>query len=78
MKNIDYVTQEMYDKAIKTDYRIDFDITNNLWVSFGTVGLSLSKYTKRTVQEKHINSWKDKNIIEINKILNNLDWEKVI
>ena len=72
------ITEKMYLEAISQKNRIDFEISPTKWVSFGTVGVTISQYSKRTVKEKHINYWKKYSVKELNEKFKEIEWEKVI
>lgn len=65
-----YVTDELLARA-KNEKLIDYDLSNTSYIIFGTVGLDVvSVGTNGKEKYKHINYWKDKTALEINKELN--------
>lgn len=52
----------------------DVQITNNQYITFGSYGLTLVKYTKCKIKEKHLNGYRSMNAEEINAELNNMEW----
>ena len=52
----------------------DVQITNKQYITFGSVGLTLVKYTSRKIREKHLNYYRGKNADEINSDLNAAEW----
>ena len=52
----------------------DVQITNKQYITFGSVGLTLIKYTVSKIREKHLNYYRGKNADEINVALNESEW----
>lgn len=61
-------------KKSNKDY-FDINIANNIYVTFGTVGLTLSKITGRTEKVKYLTGWKNKSTDDIIKELSSQDWK---
>lgn len=70
-----YVTEQML-SCIENNqiFPQDIQITNNQYITFGSYGLTLVKYTKCKIKEKHLNGYRSMNAEEINVVLNNIDW----
>ena len=54
---------------------IDYTLGNNLYVTLGTYGLTLSKITGRKEYTKHVVDWKNKTYEQICKELSSQDWK---
>jgi len=58
-------------------YPQDVQITKNEYLTFGSVGLTCTKYSLSNTYEKHINYWNEMNAEEINKQFNKIQYEKI-
>lgn len=72
----EYVTQEMYNKAKNANNSIDVDLSNSMYLIFGTYGMSLHSVSKRIEKTKRINDWKNLSVNDINKTLSKMAWEE--
>ena len=70
-----YVTTQMLSCIEKNqNFPQDVQITQNQYITFDSVGLTLVKYTARQIKEKHLNYYRGKSAVEINNMLNQIDW----
>ena len=71
-----YITEQML-SCIENNqiFPQDVQITNNQYVTFGSFGLTLVRYSKCKIQEKHLNGYRDMSVEEINAKLNDMSWE---
>lgn len=52
----------------------DVQITNNQYITFGSYGMTVVKYTTSKIREKHLNGYRGMNHEEINAKLNAMCW----
>lgn len=53
----------------------DYQITRNVWASFGTHGMTLNKSTGRKHCDKYVGDWKHKSLEQINRELEEQEWK---
>lgn len=70
-----YVTEQML-QCIEQNgiYPQDIQNTKNEYITFGSVGLTYTKFTKTGKRTKHLNGYRKMNAAEINKVLNSQHW----
>ena len=71
----DELVKVIEDAKKSTKSYFDKGLSNNLYVTFGTVGMTLSKIVGRKEKIKFVNYWKDKSVEDIIKELSNQDWK---
>ena len=72
-----YVTEQMLSCIEKNQiWPQDVQITANQYITFGSIRLTLVKYTKCKIIEKHLNYYREMSAKEINEKLNDMTWSE--
>ena len=72
-----YVTENIISVVKKNGiFPQDVQIRENQFVHFGIIGLTVYRLTNKGETFKHINYWQTMNTETINKLLNDMEWEK--
>ena len=71
-----YVTdQELFCVEANGVYPQDIQKTANVYLTFGTVGLTCTKLTMNGQKSKHINGYRGMSADAINRVFADMEWE---
>lgn len=71
-----YVTeQELFCIKENSIYPQDIQKTENVCLTFGTVGITCTKFTKNGQKTKHINGYQGMSANEINQTFAKMNWD---